>query len=59
MDIQVGNIPLIFRLNIHTMPVSQEVNGLKVIHESSGVDDRNASIQSSDLVETTCSDKFG
>jgi len=58
-DIQVGDVPLVLRLNIHPMSISKEINRLEIIHESSGIDDGDTSIQSGNLVETTFSDKFG
>jgi hypothetical protein len=41
------------------MPISKEINSLEIIHESSGVDNGDTSIQSGDLVETTFSNEFG
>ena len=57
--LQVGDIPLVLWLDIHSMSISQEVDSLEIIHVSSRVYDRDTCVQTSNLVEPTFSDKLG
>ena len=57
--LQVGDIPLVLWLDIHSMSISQEVDSLEIIQESSRVYDRNTCVQASNLVQTTLCDQFG
>ena len=49
-DIQIGDIPLVFRGNIDPMSIRQEIDRFEIIHEPSRIYHRNTSIKPCNLV---------